>query len=132
MQARKMALKARSASAFLFVRREAHSPHDHLVDNRPPTSRYRAAATIPSAKRKFPRCLKVSLQTPKKRARCSKFSVKLFDFVATGLGSPVAEPYLKLDFDRIKMYQTDREKADAARPVPRPRVIPGWTNSSAA
>eukprot|EP00397_Hematodinium_sp_SG-2012_P029932 GEMP01031662.1.p1 GENE.GEMP01031662.1~~GEMP01031662.1.p1 ORF type:complete len:508 (+),score=86.38 GEMP01031662.1:371-1894(+) len=37
-----------------------------------------------------------------------RFSVKMFDFSATGLGA--AEPYLKLDFDKFKLFLTDKEK----------------------
>jgi len=45
-----------------------------------------------------------------------RFSVKMFDFSAQDLNA--AEPYLKLDFDKFKLFQTDKElntKRNAAR-----------------
>jgi len=42
-----------------------------------------------------------------------KFSVKIFDLVASCLPPDTQEPYLKLDFDRFKLFQTDKEKGGA-------------------
>jgi len=38
-----------------------------------------------------------------------RFSIKMFDFSGSNLES--TEPYLKLDFDKFKLFQTDKEKS---------------------